>query len=56
MEDILPTLRTQTTDVIELYCDNQGCVNNWDKEMKTQGNRKARQKYAAIWTRIEGVV
>ena len=49
-------LRTHTTDDIELYCDNQGCVNNWDRAMKTQGNRKARQKYAAIWTRIEGVV
>ena len=24
--------------------------------MKTQGNSKARQKYAAIWTRIEGLV
>ena len=49
-------LRTHTTDDIELYCDIQGCVNNWDRAMKTHGNRKARQKYAAIWTRIEGVV
>ena len=31
-------LRTHTTDDIELYCDNQGCVNNWDRTMKTQGS------------------
>ena len=40
----------------ELYSDNQGCVNNWDMTTKTQGNRTARQKYATIWTKIEGVV
>ena len=26
------------------------------RAMETQGNRKTRQKYAAIWTRIMGVV
>ena len=49
-------LRTHTTVNTELYCDDQGCVNNWDRAMGTQVNRKARQKYAAILTRIEGLV
>ena len=49
-------LRTHTTDDIELYCDNQGCVNNWDRTMTKQGKRKTRQKYAAIWTIIKSIV
>ena len=49
-------LRTHTTDDIELHCDNQGCVSDWDKTVEKQGSRETRQKCAAIWTRIEGTV
>ena len=35
---------------------NPGCVNNWDRTMKARGGNKTRQRYAASWTRIEGVV
>ena len=49
-------LRTHTADDIELYYDNQGCVNNWDRTVERHVSRRQRQKYATIWTRIEGIV
>ena len=37
-------LRTHTTGDIELYCNNQGCVNNWDtcRAVEKQGSRETR--------------
>ena len=50
-------LNTHTGDDIELYCDNQGCVNIWDKmtdayESTTTLKKPKRGNYAAMWNRI----
>ena len=50
-------LNTHTGDDIELYCDNQGCVNIWDKmtsayESMTTAKKPKRGNYAAMWNRI----
>ena len=50
-------LNTHTGDDIELYCDNSGCVNIWDKMTDTCENTCAimkpeRGNYAAMWNRI----
>jgi ribonuclease HI len=53
-------LNTHTLDDVELYCDNQGCVDIWNRFEKWQGTgqkpRAARRgNYAAMWRRIESL-
>ena len=51
-------LNKHTADDVELYCDNQGCVNIWNR-MAAQhdaGSRldtTHRRNYAAMWNRID---
>ena len=51
-------LNTHTTDDIELYCDNQGCVNIWDRmtvqhDAGSGPDAARRGNYAAMWNRID---
>ena len=53
-------LNKHTTDDLELYCDNQGCVNIWDRMIAQHdagsGSGIAhRGGYAAMWNRIDRV-
>jgi ribonuclease HI len=44
-------LSVHTGDDIQLYCDNQGCVNVWDNY--TKGEDRGQRKYATMWNRID---
>ena len=51
-------LNTYTADDIELYCDNQGCVNIWDRmavqhDTGSGSGAAHRGNYAAMWNRID---
>ena len=50
-------LNTHTADDVESYCDNQGCVNIWDRitARRDAGSPAPahRENYAAMWNRID---
>ena len=43
-------LHTNPHDPLQMYCDNQGCVDTWEKEGGTQQHHKMNNR--AIWNRI----
>ena len=43
-------LRTHPRDPLHMYCDNQGCVDNWDKDGSKVEHHKMTNR--ATWNRI----